>query len=268
MTGRAANSAKKSAPVQPATPFTLAIDIGGTGLKAAVLDSSGILVADRVRVPTVYPIPPDKLVDDLAALVAPLSAFDRVSAGFPGMVRGGHVLSAPHFSTRSGPGSPVDPDLATRWQGFDLAGALATRLGRPARVANDADIQGAAVVRGAGLELVVTLGTGVGTALFYDGKLMPHLELAHHPLHKDDTYNDFIGDRARKVVGNARWNKRVRRSVDTLRALCFFDHCFLGGGNSRRVTGDIAPDVTIVDNSAGLLGGIKLWESGGVGMEG
>lgn len=258
----------KSAPVEPATPFTLALDIGGTGLKAAVLDATGILVADRVRVPTTYPLPPDKMVDDLAALVAPLPAFDRVSAGFPGMVRGGHVLSAPHFSTRSGPGSAVDPKLVAQWHSFDLAGALAERLGRPARVANDADVQGAAVVQGKGLEMVVTLGTGVGTALFYDGKLMPHLELAHHPLHKDATYNDYVGERARKEVGVVRWNKRVRRTVDTLRALCFFDHCFVGGGNSRRITGTIAADVTIVDNNAGLLGGFKLWVGGGVGLEG
>ncbi len=251
----------------PDPPITLALDIGGTGLKAALLDASGSLVADRVRVGTTYPLPPDKLVEDLAALVVPLPRYDRVAAGFPGMVRGGHVLSAPHFSTVSGPGSDLDPELVARWSGFDLASALARRLGHPTRVANDADVQGAAVVKGKGLELVVTLGTGVGTALFYDGQLMPHLELAHHPLHKDNTYNDELGERARKAVGNTRWNRRVRRAVDTLRALFFFDHCFIGGGNSRKLNGDIAPDVTIVDNSAGLLGGIKLWSGGGIGLE-
>lgn len=261
----AAKSATKTA-AKPARPFTLAIDIGGTGLKAVVLDDVGALVADRVRVETTYPLPPEKLVEQLAALSAPLPSYDRVAAGFPGMVRRGHVLSAPHFSTVSGPGSATDPELVKKWSDFDLAGALKKRLGKPTRVANDADVQGAAVVRGVGLELVVTLGTGVGTAFFYKGMLLPHLEFAHHPLHKDETYNDQLGERARKLVGNARWNKRVRRAIATLRALSFFDHCFIGGGNARRVEGDIAPDVSLVDNTAGLLGGIKLWTGEHLGL--
>lgn len=275
-TKRPADAAKRStasadgasASPRPAAPFTLAIDIGGTGLKASVLDATGVLVADRVRVDTTYPCPPSALIDDLAALVAPLPTSDRVAAGFPGMVRAGKVLSAPHFVTEHGPGTPVDDHLVTEWTGFDLADALQTRLGKPTRVANDADVQGAAVVKGKGLELVVTLGTGVGTAFFYEGQLLPHLELAHHPLHKDETYNDRLGERARKQIGTTRWNRRVRMAIVTLRALCFFDHCYVGGGNSKRIAGPIAPDVTVVDNTAGLLGGIKLWQQGHLGIDG
>ncbi len=174
---RAAPAAPAAAPAEPGhtpkTPFTLAIDIGGTGLKASVLDATGAMVADRVVVKTTYPCPPSKMVDDLAALVAPLPPADRVSAGFPGMVRNGIVLSAPHFVTEHGPGTTIDAKLVKEWAAFDLAGALAKRLGKPTRVANDADIQGAAVVVGKGLELVITLGTGVGTAFFYDGRLLP-----------------------------------------------------------------------------------------------
>jgi polyphosphate glucokinase len=244
----------------PAAPLTLAIDIGGTGLKASVLDAHGAMVADRVLVKTTYPCPPAKLVDDLAALVAPLPGAGRVSAGFPGMVRKGRILSAPHFVTEAGPGTKIVDDLVTQWDHFDLAGALRKRLGKPTRVANDADLQGAAVVAGKGLEMVVTLGTGVGTALFYDGRLLPHLEFAHHPFRKGQTYNEQLGDAARKEVGNARWNKRVRKAIDTLRALVFFDHLYIGGGNSKHVGADVAPDVSTVDNAAGILGGIKLWE--------
>ena len=244
----------------PKTPWTLAIDIGGTGLKASVLDATGAMVADRVTVPTTYPCPPTTLVDDLASLVAPLPAAQRVSAGFPGMVRNGRVLSAPHFVTTHGPGTRIDNHLVKLWDNFDLAGALSARVGMPTRVANDADIQGAAVVTGKGLELVVTLGTGVGTAFFYDGRLLPHLEFAHHPFLKGETYNEVIGEAARKAVGNARWNKRVRKALVTLRALCFFDHCYVGGGNSKRIRGDLDPDITIVDNTAGILGGIRLWD--------
>ena len=255
---KAAPTAKPGA--TPQAPLTLAIDIGGTGLKASVLDASGAMVADRVAVKTTYPCPPAKMVDDLVAMVAPLPPAGRVSAGFPGMVRAGKVLSAPHFVTRSGPGSPVDADLEAQWSGFDLASALAQRLGRPTRVANDADVQGAAVVKGKGLELVVTLGTGVGTAFFYEGRLLPHLEFAHHPFLKGDTYNEQIGDAARKDVGNTRWNKRVRKALATLRALSFFDHCYVGGGNAKKIQGSLGVDVTIVDNAAGILGGIRLWD--------
>jgi polyphosphate glucokinase len=257
----------------PQRPLTLAIDIGGTGLKASVLDASGAMVADRVRVATTYPMPPDTdagMVPTLAKLVGPLPSADRVSAGFPGMVRKGHVLSAPHFVTESGPGSKVDPALERAWDDFDLAGALGEALGKPTRVANDADVQGAAVVAGKGLELVITLGTGFGTAAFMDGQLLPHLEIAHQPFRKGETYNDQLGEGTRKSIGDERWNRRVRKAIALLDALFFFDHLFIGGGNARRVTrdelGDVLEKTTVVDNNAGILGGIKLWEGDHLGL--
>ncbi len=251
----------------PRHPFTLAVDIGGTGLKASVLDATGAMVADRVKVATTYPMPPDKLVATLTKLAAPLPGAERASVGFPGMVRNGAILSAPHFSTKEGPGSAVDSDLKHQWDRFDLASALTDAFGLPTKVANDADIQGAAVVTGHGLELAITLGTGFGTGVFYDGQLMPHLEVAHQPFRKGETYNDQLGEAARKDIGEERWNKRVHKAIVNLRGLLFFDHLYIGGGNSRRVKRDgLDDDVTIVDNTAGILGGIKLWESDHVGV--
>lgn len=244
----------------PVPPLTLAIDIGGTGLKASVLDATGAMVHDRVRVATTYPCPPAKLVDDLARLAAPLPGADRLSAGFPGMVRAGKVLSAPHFVTTAGPGSDVDPALERQWSAYPLAAAMADRFGMPARVANDADVQGAAVVDGKGLELVLTLGTGFGTALFYHGRLLPHLEFAHFRFRAGQTFNEQMGDAARRKVGDAKWNKRVVKAVDRLRQLMFFDRCYIGGGNASRITVPLGHDVQLVDNDAGILGGIKLWE--------
>lgn len=249
-----------------AGPLTAAIDIGGTGLKAAVLDADGAMVGDRVRVATTYPCPPSKLLDDLAGLTARLPAFDRVSAGFPGMVRAGTVLSAPHFVTVDGPGTATDKSLLREWDKFALAQALQDRLGKPAKVANDADVQGAAVVAGSGLELVVTLGTGVGTALFFDGNLLPHLEFAHFRFRKGESFNDQLGERVREKIGNAKWNRRVAKAVDRFRQLMFFDHCYIGGGNSHHLSGTLGDDVTAVDNDAGILGGIKLWEGGHIGL--
>ena len=256
------------AKAEPQHPFTLAVDIGGTGLKASVLDASGAMVADRVRVATTYPLPPDKLVTMLSRLVAPLPTAERASVGFPGMVRAGRVLSAPHFSTKHGPGSAVDPDLAALWSQFDLSSELTRAFGLPTKVANDADIQGAAVVQGKGLELTITLGTGFGTGVFYQGQLMPHLEIAHQPFRKGETYNEQLGEAVRKEIGEERWNKRVHKAIANLRALMFFDHLYIGGGNSRRVSrNQLADDITIVDNSAGIFGGIKLWEADHVAVD-
>jgi len=244
-------------------PYTLAIDVGGTGLKANVLGAGGTLVADRVKIPTTYPMPPDLLVEKLTGLAQKLPAADRTSCGFPGMVRNGHVLSAPHFVTRSGPGTDVVPELVTAWSKFDLASALATSIGKPCRVANDADVQGAAVVRGTGFELVITLGTGVGTAFFMDGRMLPHLEFAHLEFRKGNTFNEQLGEPVRKKIGDKRWNRRVQKAIAYFDALTFFDHLFIGGGNAQRINrrdlGAVLERITVVDNSAGILGGIKLW---------
>jgi polyphosphate glucokinase len=260
------------APAGPEHPLTIAIDVGGTGLKADVLDKDGNPVADRVRVPTRYPMSPDVLVSTLTTLVAKLPAADRVSCGFPGMVRGGHVLSAPHFVGEAGPGSKADPKLLEGWSDFDLAGALEKSIGKPTRVANDADVQGLAVVQGTGYEVVITLGTGFGTAFFMDGNLMPHMEFSHLEFRKGETFNEQIGEAARKKAGDERWNKRVRKAIAYLDALTFFDHLYIGGGNggrvNRRDVGEILERITVVDNKAGILGGIKLWDAHHVGVEG
>lgn len=253
--------AKKTSPKAAPNPGprTLAIDIGGTGLKAALLDPQGALIGERQRVDTPYPCPPDKMVQLLTQLAQPLRGYQRISVGFPGVVRKGRVLTAPHFVTTRGPGTKVSPKLVQAWDRFDLAGALEKTLGKPVRAANDADLQGAAVVRGQGLELVITLGTGVGTALFLDGQWAPHLELAHHPLHKGDTYNEYLGDAARTKIGNKQWNKRVSHALEVLTALILPDRIYIGGGNSRHVKRKLPPHVTLTDNVAGLIGGIKLW---------
>jgi len=250
----------------------LVVDIGGSGLKATVLDPRGRPAHERVRVETTYPCPPAKLVATLVELVKGLPPYQRVSAGFPGVVRGGRVQTAPHFVTELGPGSPVDAALAELWDGFDLAGALGTALGVPARVANDADVQGAGVVSGNGLELVLTLGTGLGSAVFRDGRLAVHLELAHHPCATGATYNEYVGDAARKKLGTRHWDRRVRAVLLTLDALIGPDAILLGGGNAAKVDTDklrqklpgLAAKVCLVGNEGGLLGGIRLWEGAGL----
>jgi polyphosphate glucokinase len=238
----------------------LAIDVGGTGLKASILDADGKMIADRVRVDTTYPLPPQEFVDVVARLVRPLPKADRASMGFPGVVRNGRIITAPHFVTKKGPGSAVVPSLLEAWTGFEAAAKVDERLGMPTRILNDADLQGLAVIEGNGLELVVTLGTGVGTAIFQNGVLAPHLELAHHPFRKDQSYNEQLGEAALEKVGTKRWRARVGDAIDALYELVHYDHCYVGGGNSRHLRGHVSGSVTIVDNVAGILGGIKLWD--------
>lgn len=224
----------------------LTIDIGGSGLKAAVVNRSGEMLEGRVRVKTPHPCLPDVLVDHLVELVAPLTPFDCVAVGFPGVVRGGTIVTAPNLGTKA-------------LRGLPLADVLAERLGRPVRMANDAEVQGLAAIEGNGVEMVVTLGTGFGTALFEDGRPLPNLELGHHPFHKGKTYEQRLGTRALAKAGKKAWNRRLARAVRTLRRLVSFDRLYIGGGNARHVRGALDPDVQIVSNALGVKGGVGLW---------
>ena len=188
------------APGRPPGPLTLAIDIGGTRLKAGVLSPAGDMVAGPARADTPHPATPDAVINVLTGLVGSLGPFQRISIGFPGVVRGGRVLTAPNLGTEA-------------WHDFPLAKALAERLGAPARLANDATVQGLGVIAGHGLECVITLGTGMGFALFEDGVPGPHLELSQHPVRGRKTYDQYIGNAALRAIGRKRWNRRVRTAI-------------------------------------------------------
>ncbi|HET7602327.1 MAG TPA: ROK family protein [Gemmatimonadales bacterium] len=230
---------------------TLSLDIGGTHLKAAIVAPDESFLSDRVMSDTPDPIDPPLLIAKLGELAERLPEFDRVAAGFPGMIRHGVIRTAPNLGTAV-------------FAGFDLRRALEDRFGRPARVANDADIQGLGAIHGNGMEMVITLGTGFGTAIFQDGVLGPHLELAHHPFHHGRTYEDLLGDAALKRDGEPTWRASLRHAVEQLRALTAFDHLYIGGGNARLIDPDSLPaDVSVVPNSEGIAGGVWLWERRG-----
>ena len=192
-------------------PFTLAVDCGGGGIKASVLDAAGTLHAPAVRVPTPYPLPPERLLSTIADIAADLPAADRVTVGLPGMIRHGVVVATPHYVTRSGPRTAIDPELVALWAGYDFRAAISARLGMPALVLNDAEVHGAGVISGTGIELVLTLGTGLGTALFDGGTLAPHLELSHAPVRWGTTYDAYIGEHERARLGDALWSRRRGR---------------------------------------------------------
>ena len=239
---------------------TLSIDVGGTGLKAALLDADGNMLGERVKIETPYPCPPETLITSLQGLAGKLPAYDRVSVGFPGLVRSGAVKEVPALS-RATWGGPADPDLVRAWAGFELEKALQGAFCHPTRVANDADLQGSATIKGDGFEFVMTLGTGCGTAVFWEGQLLPHMELSHGPFRKGETFDVQLGDAARKDIGNHRWRIRVRKAIAAFDDMLQFDHLYVGGGNARHLHDeDLGERGTRVPNVAGLLGGIRLWD--------
>lgn len=227
---------------------TLAIDIGGSGIKALVLNEAGAPVTERTRVETPQPAIPASVLQAILGLAKGQEPFERVAVGFPGVVRRGVIETA--------------PNLDQTWRGYHLADALARKLRKPVRVANDADVQGYGSITGRGVELVLTLGTGLGSALFVDGVLVPNLEVAHHPFRRHRTYEDHLGYAALKKGGKKKWNKELAEAIAQLEDLFNYDRLYLGGGNAKRITLPLPKNVTVVANVAGLLGGIALWNGG------
>ena len=227
---------------------TLAIDIGGTHIKASVLDAAGRMIAPEVHLPTPKHLKPAAMLETIKALAQRLPACDRVSAGFPGYVAEGRVHTAPNLGTEA-------------WHDFPLAAALRKLFRKPARVLNDADVQGLGVIKGRGLECVLTLGTGVGSSLFKDGALLPHLELGQHPIHKDKTYDQYLGDAALKEIGSAKWKRRMKKAITIVATLMNYDTLYLGGGNARIIDFALPKNVRIASNRGGITGGVRLWDA-------
>lgn len=224
---------------------TLSVDIGGSGVKVMVLDITGNPLTERARKDTPNPAKPEPVINAIVELAATQGEFNRVSVGFPGVVRGGVTETAVN----------LDPD----WIGLDLARKLSERLNKPVRVINDADMQGLGAIASSGVELVITLGTGFGSALFLDGKLVPNLEMGHHPFRKEETYEQQLGRAALEKVGENKWNKRLERAIASLQNLFNYDYLYIGGGEAGKVKIQLAENVKIVANVSGLLGGIALW---------
>lgn len=225
---------------------TLSVDVGGSGIKAMVLDDDGEPVADRVRLPTPRSATPPKVVRRIVEVAERQPPYRRVSVGFPGVVVGGVTMTAPN----------LDGD----WEEFPLARTLEKELGKPVRVANDADVQGLGVVEGEGVEMVLTLGTGMGSALFLEGRLVPNLELGHHPFKGRRTYEDYVGRRAFDRLDRKHWSRRVCRVAEHVLRIWNPRRIYLGGGNAREICVELPDRVEIVDNVQGILGGIRLWD--------
>jgi polyphosphate glucokinase len=233
-------------PNDPSNARTLAIDIGGTGIKMIVLSSAAEPVNERARTLTPHPATPEAVLGVITTMVAAQPAFDRVSVGFPGVVKRGIIRTAPNLGS----------DL---WHGFALESHIADIVKRPVRTMNDADLQGFGVISGHGVELALTLGTGVGAGLYVDGRLVPNLELGHHPWKKDQTYEDRLSDRELKEIGKKQWSKRVLEMIEQLEPIFNYDMLYLGGGNAEHIKADLPANVKLFTNVEGMTGGVKIW---------
>ena len=231
---------KRSPPQPEAVPEapvrTLVVDIGGTGIKALIVNEIGEPMTERLRVPTPRNKPPAEVIKVIKSLAKQAGDFDRISVGFPGAIRQGVVLNA--------------VNLGQEWEHFHLAKAMTAALDKPVRTANDADVQGFGAISGTGVELVITLGTGVGSSLFVDGRLVPNLEVG-----KDKLRNAEL-----ERIGKKRWNRRLLKYIGKLERMFHYDRLYIGGGNAAMVDiGELPGNVTLVSNLNGLLGGIALW---------
>ena len=225
----------------------LTIDIGGSFIKATVLSGDGEFLGDYIKIKTPDPATPQKVLAAILNLVAEFHDYGKIAVGFPGYMKKGIVKTAPNLGT----------DL---WKDVNLNRLLSDALDKPVRIANDADMQGLGVVSEMGLEMVITLGTGFGTALLFNGHLLPHLELAHHPITRNKTYDDFIGDGALKKIGVKKWNKRIKEVLDILKTVFNYDRLYIGGGNSGKINFKLDKDIEIITNKSGIKGGARLWQ--------
>ena len=236
----------KTAPSNWRNLTTLAVDIGGSGLKMMTLDASGKPTSERLRMPTPSPASPQAMLKVLDEMRQQVPVFHRVAVGFPGVIKQGKTLTA--------------ANLDKRWVGFPLEQTLAEKWGKPVRLCNDAAVQGYGAISGRGVELVLTLGTGLGSALYVDGRLCPGLELAHHPWRKGKTYEEVLGRKGLQKIGVKKWKHLVDLAILQTEALFNWDKLYIGGGNARKLDAPTRPEVTIISNEQGLTGGIALWQ--------
>ena len=228
----------------------LAIDVGGSGIKAAIVDPRGRFLTPRKRVKTPHPCPPAAFLKALDQAIDGLPGFDCASVGFPGYIRDGVIYTAPNLGTE-------------HWDKIPLAARLSKKLGVPVRIANDADTQGLAAIKGKGLEFVITLGTGFGSAWFRDGELMPHMEVGRHPGPNGEVYDAYLGTAAFEKIGKKKWNHRLQKTLPILHTLLNYDHIYIGGGNTRHINFKLPANAKIVSNDAGIKGGAGLWHRPG-----
>ncbi len=246
---------------------TLSVDCGGGGIKSTLLDAGGFQISGVARTPVPYPFSPEDMLQVITAQLDEIGGgtrpdFDRITLGMPGMIRRGVVVYTPHYIRRSGPHTRILPDLERAWTGQDMQATVEARFDVPALILNDAEVAAAGIVSGRGLELVLTLGTGLGSAFLDNGQLAPHLEISHAPMRWGLVYDDVVGEHERIRLGDSAWSRRVLKAVESLWPVFRWDTLYIGGGNAARISDSVRarmPGANFVPNMAGMQGGVRAW---------
>lgn len=224
----------------------LSVDIGGTLIKASVINADGEMLAPWVRNPTPQDATPDSVVSEIDRIARDLPPYQKISVAFPGVVSSGVVKTAPNLA-------------ADAWYGHDFRSALQAKFGCDVRILNDAIVQGLGVARGPGLECVITLGTGLGFALFRDGRFLVQLELGQNGRCGAQNFDEYVGHAAFVAEGAEEWNRRVEQTLGIIRNLATPDRILVGGGNARRIEFALPSDIILFPMTAGITGGARLW---------
>jgi len=255
-------------PAARLTGRALGIDIGGTGIKAAVVDvASGQLVTDRIRELTPRPATPEAVLDVVVDVVRRLEATGNLTAGMPGGAGFPSVIKAGQAMTAT--------NLDHSWIGAPAQQMLEQRLGRPMLVLNDADAAGVAeVAHGAGkgqhgVVLLLALGTGIGSALFVDGQLVPNMQLGHVEFHCRDAETRLSSAaRTRRKIGWRKWGGEFNELLARYEEYLWPDLIILGGGmvkefsKYKKFPKTSAPLVAAaMGNTAGIVGAARVGEN-------
>ena len=215
----------------------LVIDVGGTHVKFRVGAGSA-----ELKFASGPKLTPASMVRELKRL-APRLSYDAVSIGYPGVVFRDRIAAEPH-------------NLAKGWVGYDFARAL----GKPVRIVNDAAMQAIGSYAG-GRMLFLGLGTGLGVTLIIDGVIEP-TELGHVSYRKGLSYEDYLGERGRRLRGNRKWRQSVHEVVEQLRRAFEVEYVVLGGGNAARLK-RLPAGARLGDNRNAFIGGLRLWRQRG-----
>ena len=212
----------------------LVVDVGGTHIKLRIDNRGAIGEFDSGRKMT-----PGRMMRKIRKLMRGRH-YDAVSIGYPGVVIHGRIVANPH-------------NLGNGWLGYDFAHAF----GKPVRVINDAAMQAIGSYEG-GRMLFLGLGTGLGATLIIDGVVEP-TEIGHMPYKHGSTFEEYVGERGRKHLGNRKWRKAVCKVIADLKAAFQADYIVLGGGNAVRLE-RLPRDVRLGDNRNAFIGGLRLWQ--------
>ena len=242
----------------------LGIDIGGSGIKGAVVDTStGALTSERLRIATPDPSTPDAVAAVVAELVDRLGYDGPVGCSFPTVVVAGRSMTA--------------GNIDQSWRNTQIDTLFGEVTGLPFVVHNDADIAGIAEMqlgagRGlAGTVIMITIGTGLGSGVFSNGALVPNIELGRMPGKDGEPIEFYAGDRARKVndLSWFEWGDRFNYFLQRVSRVCTPDHFILGGGASKKLDKfvdrlDVAASIRVAEfgNNAGIVGAAMAASSG------